>query len=164
MEMLPVNWVAQMIVRLALEPNTRNRVYHIAQPREHCPSLRSIAQWMRGAGFPLETCDYAEWCARVEALGTHELSAALPSYTVRFRCRCRCRGAGMRAWYRPSRSLPPSSAAVGQLCAGPLRVHGHQKLRQGAQECVRQRRATLHGPPRVTLRRRECASAQSLAP
>jgi thioester reductase-like protein len=80
MDIVPVDYVARAIVRVALEPVSPARVFHLA-PREPVPWTR-LAGWLAQRGYSVGKEPYADWLARLPALrGTeHPLAPFIPLF------------------------------------------------------------------------------------
>jgi thioester reductase-like protein len=80
MDIVPVDYVARAIVRVALEPVSPARVFHLA-PREPVPWTR-LAAWLAQRGYSVGKEPYADWLARLPALrGTeHPLAPFIPLF------------------------------------------------------------------------------------
>jgi amino acid adenylation domain-containing protein/thioester reductase-like protein len=58
-EMTPVDFVSDAIVRLAGDPETAGGTFHLANPAP--PLAREVFGWIRNLGYPVEPLSYPDW-------------------------------------------------------------------------------------------------------
>ncbi|MFC5149454.1 amino acid adenylation domain-containing protein [Streptomyces aureoversilis] len=77
MDFVPVDYLAESIVHIAVNGPADGRVYHLTNP---CPAMLSdVLDRMRAAGFPLRTLPYAQWVGElVRHVAEHPTSATAP--------------------------------------------------------------------------------------
>jgi thioester reductase-like protein len=66
-EMTPVDYASQAIVHLSRQSASLGKVFHVINP--HTVPWRALFDWLRSFGYPLQTLSYAQWRARLLALG-----------------------------------------------------------------------------------------------
>jgi amino acid adenylation domain-containing protein/thioester reductase-like protein len=65
MEMTPVDFVAEAILRLASDPAAQGGTYHLANPDP--PPADEVFDLLEEGGYPLERLPYEEWLQRIDA-------------------------------------------------------------------------------------------------
>ncbi|MGP3951291.1 thioester reductase domain-containing protein [Streptomyces sp. 7N604] len=72
----PVDFVAQAVIAIALNPRANGRIVHLAQS----PSLRlaDLAQWLTDCGYPLRTLPWQEWTDALAADADNPMGLLLP--------------------------------------------------------------------------------------
>ncbi|MBH1937668.1 amino acid adenylation domain-containing protein [Streptomyces sp. AV19] len=91
MDFVPVDHLAESVVRIATHEPADGRVYHLTNPRPGM--LADVLDRMRAAGFALETLPYAEWVGElVRHVAAHPTSATAPFVSL---CVDRSRAADM---------------------------------------------------------------------
>ncbi|QLE75719.1 amino acid adenylation domain-containing protein [Streptomyces rectiverticillatus] len=77
MDFVPVDYLAESIVHIAVNGPADGRVYHLTNPRP--AMLSDVLDRMRAAGFPLRTLPYAQWVGKlVRHVAEHPTSATAP--------------------------------------------------------------------------------------
>ncbi|WP_058043616.1 amino acid adenylation domain-containing protein [Streptomyces roseifaciens] len=77
MDFVPVDYLAESIVHIAVDGPADGRVYHLTNPRP--AMLSDVLDRMRAAGFPLRTLPYAQWVGElVRHVAEHPTSATAP--------------------------------------------------------------------------------------
>jgi len=66
MDVAPVDYVAAALVHISLSDENLNRVYHFPHPQ--LPRWRTVFEFAREYGYPVEMVDTADWMQRVLAL------------------------------------------------------------------------------------------------
>ncbi|MEH6372967.1 amino acid adenylation domain-containing protein [Streptomyces sp. KLMMK] len=77
MDFVPVDYLAESIVHIAVSGPADGRVYHLTNPRP--AMLSDVLDRMRAAGFPLRMLPYAQWVDElVRHVAEHPTSATAP--------------------------------------------------------------------------------------
>lgn len=59
MDMAPVDHVARCLIHLIFNPQTQGKTHHLYNA--HAPDLRTVGNWIRAFGLPLEEMPYPDW-------------------------------------------------------------------------------------------------------
>lgn len=59
MDMAPVDHVARCLLHLIFNPQTQGKTHHLYNA--HAPDLRTVGNWIRAFGLPLEEMPYPDW-------------------------------------------------------------------------------------------------------
>ncbi|UQN09207.1 thioester reductase domain-containing protein [Deinococcus sp. QL22] len=67
LNIVSADYAASGLVRLALDETSQGQTYHLVNPE--ISALNDIFEYLRASGYPLDTTDYGDWQARIEAAG-----------------------------------------------------------------------------------------------
>jgi len=128
LDLTPVDYASQAIVRLAQAEGPWDQVYHVANPTPVAWS--QVAQWARQEGYPWQTVPLADWRSRARRLLDHQPAGYLSA---------------LRAWLTdstPEEVLRRTAVGALQTRAAGCR-HVAEGLAGTAVECPRPDRALV---------------------